>query len=84
MSEKSVEDRVKEIIAEVLEADVNSIKDETRFVEDLHIKSPDVLELIAALEDEFGIEITLAESMRNKTVKDAIECVKRKLQRRTG
>jgi len=79
MSEKSIEQRVKEIVAEVLEVDVNSLNPETRFVEDLHIKSPDVLELIAAMEEEFGVEITLAEAMRNKTIGDVVRCIERKL-----
>ncbi len=53
----SIEERVKEIIIEQLGVSADQIKSEAKFVEDLGADSLDQVELVMALEEEFGAEI---------------------------
>lgn len=81
MTESSIEKKVKEIVAEVFSVNPQDIKDDTNFVTDLRAKSSDIVELLALLEEEFKIEIPLADAMKNKTVGDAWRYIEKKCQR---
>ncbi|HEU5361290.1 MAG TPA: acyl carrier protein [Candidatus Deferrimicrobiaceae bacterium] len=72
----SVEKKVKEIVAEQLGRDVNEVTNEASFIDDLGADSLDIVELVMAMEDEFGIEIPDEEAEKIKTVKDVIEYIK--------
>ncbi|KRT73162.1 MAG: acyl carrier protein, acyl carrier protein [Deltaproteobacteria bacterium CSP1-8] len=72
----SVEKRVKEIVAEQLGKDANEVTSEASFIDDLGADSLDIVELVMAMEDEFGIEIPDEEAEKIKTVKDVIEYIK--------
>ncbi|MGZ8428426.1 MAG: acyl carrier protein [Candidatus Deferrimicrobiaceae bacterium] len=72
----SVEKKVKEIVAEQLGRDVNEVTSEASFIDDLGADSLDIVELVMAMEDEFGIEIPDEEAEKIKTVKDVIEYIK--------
>ena len=72
----SVEKKVKEIVAEQLGRDVNEVTNEASFIDDLGADSLDIVELVMAMEDEFGIEIPDDEAEKIKTVKDVIEYIK--------
>jgi acyl carrier protein len=72
----SVDKRVKEIVAEQLGRDVNEVTIEASFIDDLGADSLDIVELVMAMEDEFGIEIPDEEAEKIKTVKDVIEYIK--------
>ena len=50
-------EKIKSIIAEQLEVEENSITPETNLMKDLEADSLDAVEIIMAIEDEFGIEI---------------------------
>lgn len=50
-------ERIQEITAEQLDIDPNTITMETSFLEDLDADSLDVMELMYAIEDEFGVEL---------------------------
>ena len=50
-------DKIREIIAEQLGADVNDITMDTDLMKDLEADSLDAVEIIMAIEDEYGIEI---------------------------
>lgn len=63
-----VEQRTKEVVARVLKVDINTIKPESRFVEDLGAESIQSIELMAAFEEEFDIEIDEEGAMQVKTV----------------
>lgn len=76
----SVDERAKKIIAEIFKVDPGVLLPETCYVKDLRAKSANIIELIAALEDEFGITIPLVESRRNLTVGDTIAYLNRRLQ----
>jgi len=74
-----VEERVKKIIAEQFGVDPRELRDDMTFAEDLMAESIDIVELIAALEEEFGVEIPEEEAQKNKTIGEAIEYMKKKL-----
>ncbi len=68
-----VEAKVKELIAEQLNIDVEAVKPEASFIDDLGADSLDTVELIMAFEEEFDIEIPDEEAEKIKTVGDAIK-----------
>ena len=75
----SLEERVKEIIAEQLGVEKDKITPEAKFVEDLGADSLDVVELIMAFEEEFGIEIPDEDAEKIQTVGDVIAYLKEKV-----
>jgi acyl carrier protein len=68
----SVEKRVREIVAEQLERDVNEVKGESSFIDDLGADSLDIVELVMKMEEEFSIEIPDEEAEKIKTVNDVV------------
>lgn len=72
----SGEKKVKEIVAEQLGRDASEVTNEASFIDDLGADSLDIVELVMAMEDEFGIEIPDEEAEKIKTVKDVIEYIK--------
>ena len=70
------EDRVKEIIAKELEVEGQQLTPEAKFIEDLGADSLDIVELVMALEEEFGIDIPDEDADKIKTVGDAINYLK--------
>ena len=70
------EDNVKEIIAKELEVDVKQLTNEAKFIEDLGADSLDIVELVMALEEEFGIDIPDEDADKLKTVGDAMNYLK--------
>lgn len=71
-----IEEKVKKIIVDQLGVDAAEVTPEASFVEDLGADSLDTVELVMALEEEFGIEIPDEEAEKIVTVKDAIEHIK--------
>jgi acyl carrier protein len=67
------EDKVKEIIAKELEVDVKQLAPEAKFIEDLGADSLDIVELVMALEEEFGVDIPDEDADKLKTVGDAMK-----------
>ena len=64
----SVEQKVKHIIVEQLGVDEDEVKPEASFVDDLGADSLDVVELVMALEEEFGLEISDEDAEKLTTV----------------
>ena len=72
----SMEKKVKEIVAEQLGKDASEVTNEASFIDDLGADSLDIVELVMAMEDEFGIEIPDEDAEKIKTVKDVAEYIK--------
>jgi acyl carrier protein len=70
------EDRVKEIIVKELEVDIKQLTPEAKFIEDLGADSLDIVELVMALEEEFGVDIPDEDADKLKTVGDAMTYLK--------
>ena len=70
------EERVKEIIAKELEVEGKQLTPEAKFIEDLGADSLDIVELVMALEEEFGIDIPDEDADKLKTVGDALTYLK--------
>ena len=72
-------EKLKKIIAEVLNVDEEEITMETTFVDDLGADSLDVFQIIMGLEEEFDIEIPNEEAENIVPVGDAVEQIKNAL-----
>ena len=75
MAEKSVQDRVKEIIVEQLGVNQEQVKPEAKFIEDLGADSLDTVELVMAFEEEFGAEIPDEDAEKLQSVGDVIKYI---------
>ena len=71
----SVEDRVKKIVAEQLSVPMEQVTGEASFVDDLGADSLDTVELVMALEEEFGAEIPDEQAEKLQSVGDVIKYV---------
>ena len=71
----SVEEKVKHIIVEQLGVDEEEVKSEASFVDDLGADSLDVVELVMALEEEFGLEISDEDAEKIGNVQQAIDYI---------
>lgn len=74
----AVGDKVKSIIAEQLGVKKEEVTDEAKFIDDLGADSLDTVELVMALEEEFGIEIPDEDAEKMVTVGEAIKYIEEK------
>ena len=72
-------EKLKKIIAEVLNVDEEEITMDTTFVDDLGADSLDIFQIIMGIEEEFDIEIENEEAEKIVTVSDAVEQIKNAL-----
>lgn len=79
MRQVSVEERMLKIITDVLGIDRNEITMDSNLVEDFGVESIDTIELVAAAEEEFDIEIPLEDAEKNTTVGKTIDYLKSRL-----
>ena len=80
LSDVSMEfEKLKKIIAEVLNVDEEEISMDTTFVDDLGADSLDIFQIIMGIEEEFDIEIANEEAENIVTVSDAVEKIKNAL-----
>ncbi len=76
----SVADKVKKIVVEQLGVSEDQVTPEAKFIEDLGADSLDLVELVMALEEEFGSDIPDEDAEKLTTVGDAIKYVESKSQ----
>ena len=72
MDNKQIQDGVKKVIAQVLKTDVSNISNDANFIFDLGADSMQSMELVAAFEEEFDIEMDEDKSLEVQTVSDAV------------
>lgn len=72
-AEKSTEQRIKDIIVEQLGVNADQVTSEAKFIEDLGADSLDTVELVMALEEEFGIEVPDEQAEKLQSVGDVIK-----------
>jgi acyl carrier protein len=68
-------DRVKKIVVEHLGVENEKVTEEASFIDDLGADSLDIVELVMAFEEEFGVEIPDDAAEKITTVRDAIEYI---------
>lgn len=75
MSDQSTEERVKNIIVEQLGVKPEQVTPDAKFIEDLGADSLDTVELVMALEEEFGNEIPDEQAEKLQSVGDVIKYI---------
>lgn len=75
MSEKTVEEKVRDIIVDQLGVNAEQVVLGARFIEDLGADSLDTVELVMAFEEEFSIEVPDEEAEKLQTVGDVVKYV---------
>ncbi len=78
MSEKSLEERVKEIIVEQLGVNAEQVTMEAKFIEDLGADSLDTVELVMALEEAFGVNVPDEDAEKLQSVGDVVRYIEDK------
>ena len=71
----TIEERVKKIVIEQLGVDEGQVNTDSSFVDDLGADSLDTVELVMALEEEFGTEIPDENAEKITTVKEAVKYI---------
>ena len=74
-------EKVRKIIAEQLNIAEDRITPDVKLVEDLGIDSLDTLEMLMALEDEYGIQISNEDAQELKTVQDIVNYIEAKVKK---
>ena len=69
-------EKIKAIIAEVLNIDADSITEDTTFVDDLGADSLDIFQIIMGIEEEYDIELDNESVEQTQTVGDAVEAIR--------
>jgi acyl carrier protein len=75
MADNTIEEKVKKIIVEQLPVNPEPVTPDAKFVEDLGADSLDNVELIMALEEEFGLEVPDEEAEKLQSVGDVIRYI---------
>ena len=76
--EKSVEQKVTDIIVEQLGVNPEQVTPKASFIEDLGADSLDIVELVMAFEEEFGVEVPDEDAEKLQTVGDVIKYIEDK------
>jgi acyl carrier protein len=78
MAEKTIEEKVKDIIVEQLGVNPEQVTPQAKFIEDLGADSLDTVELVMAFEEEFNVEVPDEEAEKLQTVGDVIKYIEDK------
>ena len=80
MSDKSIEEKVREIICEQLGVTPEQVTLEAKFIEDLGADSLDTVELVMAFEEEFSVEVPDEEAEKLQSVGDVVRYIEEKAE----
>ena len=72
-------EKVMDMLAKQLRVDVNTLDPDTNIVEDLCADSLDIVEMLMAVEQKFGITVSDEEAMQLKTIRDVADFIKKKI-----
>jgi acyl carrier protein len=75
MTVQNLQERVKDVVARVLEVDPSTVREDSNFVFDLGASSMQSLLLVGAFEEEFGIKMAEDKALEVQTVADACEFI---------
>ncbi len=75
MEHDEVFDKVKAVIVDQLNVDEDDVAEDATFVDDLGADSLDIVELVMALEEEFGLSIPDDQAEKIRTVGDAVSFI---------
>jgi acyl carrier protein len=78
MSEKTIEEKVRDIIVEQLGVTAEQVTPEASFIEDLGADSLDTVELVMAFEEEFGVEVPDEDAEKLQKVSDVVKYIEEK------
>ena len=71
-------DKIKNLIAEQLYIDASEINEDSKFFDDLGADSLDIVQMLIAMEKEFGVSFEDEEITEIKTVRDAVSLIEKK------
>lgn len=77
MEHDEIVDKVREVIVDQLNVEEGDVVESASFIDDLGADSLDIVELVMALEEEFGISIPDEEAENIKTVGDAVAYIEK-------
>jgi acyl carrier protein len=81
---EDIEAKVKEVLLEILDIKEEEIVPTARFVDDLKATSIDLVEIVAALQNTFDVDIDEAKVIRMQTVQDSVDCFREAIAVRRG
>lgn len=68
---------IREAVADVICCDADTIQDTTNFISDLEVNSIQMLEIVAAIEDEYDIEVKANEFTKYDTINKIVETIEK-------
>jgi acyl carrier protein len=84
MAGKDIAERVKKVVAQVLKVEPEKVKPQAHFVRDLGAESIQSIELVAAFEEEFEIEMDPDKALAVQTVGKAVEFIEDVIRQQRG
>src|SRR6059058_2732965 len=84
MSDKPIEEKVKEIIVEQLGVNPEQVTPTASFIEDLGADSLDIVELVMAFEEEFSVEVPDEDAEKLQTVVDVVKYIEERAKPQLG
>ncbi len=78
----TIEKKIKQVIAEQLGLNEDEIESDASLIDDLGADSLDIVELVMAMEEDFGMEIPDEDAEKIVTVQDIIDYVKKRTQKK--
>lgn len=84
MAEKSIDEKVKDIIVEQLGVNPEQVTPQASFIEDLGADSLDIVELVMAFEEEFSVEVPDEDAEKLQTVGDVTNYIRERAAKQQG